>query len=197
MSAANDRRLPGSGKLIAAAVVLVILASAAIVLWRKAPDHHAVSGPAAPQGLPATAGPVDVPVSMTVYMPAEDALTASPAQVKRKSDAQSQARELSLALLSDDRQGKGPVLANVKLRELFLDASGTAYVDLTIASKEGIHSSTWDELLSVYALVNTLTQNVEEIKGVRFLVDGKEAQTLAGHIDLSRTFTKRMDLVRE
>jgi hypothetical protein len=40
-------------------------------------------------------------------------------------------------------------------------------------------------------------QNFDEIKQVRFLLNGKEAQTLAGHVDLSRTFTKRMDLVRQ
>jgi hypothetical protein len=46
-------------------------------------------------------------------------------------------------------------------------------------------------------MVNTLSQNFEEIRQVRFLVDGREVQTLAGHIELSRKFTKRMDLVKQ
>jgi hypothetical protein len=41
-----------------------------------------------------------------------------------------------------------------------------------------------------------LVQNVPEVRQVRFLVDGREVQTLAGHIDLSRSFGKRTDLVK-
>ena len=63
------------------------------------------------------------------------------------------------------------------------------------SAKCGLRS--WEELLALYAMVNTLSQNFEEIRQVRFLVDGREAQTLAGHIELSRKFTKRMDLVKQ
>jgi hypothetical protein len=60
-----------------------------------------------------------------------------------------------------------------------------------------VRASAWEEQLAIYALVNTLLQNFEEIKQVVLLLDGGEAQTLAGHMDLSRTFTKRMDLVKQ
>lgn len=197
MSAGNDRSLPGSRNLLVVAVVLALLAFAGVVFWWRMSALRAVPAPAGTQAPPAPAGAADVPVSVTVYLPAGDALAASSAQIKRRADAQSQARELSLALLAEDLQGKGTVLTNVKLRELYLDASGIAYVDLAVVPKEGIRSSAGDELLAVYALVNTLTQNVEEIKGVRFLLEGKEAQTLAGHIDITRTYTKRTDLVKQ
>ena len=51
--------------------------------------------------------------------------------------------------------------------------------------------------MAIYAVVNTLTQNFEEIKEVRFLLDGREAQTLAGHIDASVFFSARPDLARQ
>jgi hypothetical protein len=60
-----------------------------------------------------------------------------------------------------------------------------------------VRASAWEEQLAIYALVNTLLQNFEEIKQVVLLLDGGEAQTLAGHMDLSRTFAKRMDLVKQ
>ena len=69
-------------------------------------------------------------------------------------------------------------------------------MDLAPASETGVRASAWEELLAVYAVVNTLVQNFEEIRQIRFLLDGKETQTLTGHIDLGRTFTKRMDLVK-
>jgi hypothetical protein len=63
------------------------------------------------------------------------------------------------------------------------------------AQKE-LKASVEGELLAVYALVNSLTQSIPEVRQVRFLLDGREAQTLAGHIDLSRSFVKRTDLVK-
>ena len=54
---------------------------------------------------------------------------------------------------------------------------GTAYVDLGRGRPGGIRGVGRDELLAVYAVVNTLTQNFEEIRQVRFLIEGREAQT--------------------
>jgi glutamate-1-semialdehyde aminotransferase len=93
---------------------------------------------------------------------------------------------------------QSPVLRELRLRALYLDASWTATVDLAAASpnQNEIRASAEEELLAVYALVNTLTQNFPEVRQVRILMDGREAQTLAGHIDLTRAYVKRTDLVK-
>ena len=52
-----------------------------------------------------------------------------------------------------------------------------------------------DELLTVYALVNALTTNIAEISGVQILVDGREVDTLAGHIDLRQPLTPNLTWV--
>lgn len=196
MSDRNDRSIPGNRTLLVVAVFLVLLSAGSFYAWWKL-AARATSQPGETQGLSAPATPLDEPVPMTLYLPSGGTLAASSVPVKRQSDAQSQARETVSTLLSDERPGRGGVLANVKLRELYLDPAGTAYLDLSVLPKDGIRSSAWEELLAAYALTNTLMQNVEEVKRVRFLVEGKEAQTLAGHIDLSRSFTKRMDLVKQ
>jgi len=89
------------------------------------------------------------------------------------------------------------VLRDIRLRELYLDAFGTAYIDLSPGPQKDVRASAWEEQLAIYAMVNTLLQNFDGIKTVVLLIDGREAQTLAGHMDLSRTFTKRMDLVKQ
>lgn len=182
--------------MLIVAVFLVLLSAGSFYAWWKLSTRTA-SQPEESQGLSSPAAPLDEPGSMTRYLPSGGSLAASSVPVKRQADAQSQAREIVSTLLSDEQSGKGAVLANVKLRELYLDPAGTAYLDLSVVPKDGIRSSAWEEILAAYALVNTLMQNVEEVKRVRFLVEGKEAQTLAGHIDLSRSFTKRMDLVTQ
>jgi hypothetical protein len=124
-------------------------------------------------------------------------LAAVPAMVKRQPDTQSLARAALAALFADQRTQLEPVLRDIRLRELYLDSSGTAYIDLTPVRQKDVRASAWEEQLAIYALVNTLLQNFQEIKQVVLLLDGGEAQTLAGHMDLSRTFAKRMDLVKQ
>ena len=46
------------------------------------------------------------------------------------------------------------------------------------------------ELATVYGLVNTITVNFPAIKRVQFLLDGKKAETLTGHIDISAPLTQ-------
>lgn len=49
------------------------------------------------------------------------------------------------------------------------------------------------ELMAIYSVVNTLTQ-LENVKYVRFTIDGKERETLWGHCDLSETYTAKEDI---
>ena len=46
-----------------------------------------------------------------------------------------------------------------------------------------------EELLAVYALVNSIVLNFPAVRKVQILLDGRPATTLAGHVDLSRPLT--------
>lgn len=138
------------------------------------------------------------PLQVNLYVPANGALAALPAGIERQPDLQLQAREAAAAVFSGQHGPLAPVLKDLKLRAFYLDGSGTAFVDLTSSHpfQKEIAASAWDELLALYALVNTLTGNFEEIREVRFLYDGRETQTLAGHLDLTKSYGKRTDLVK-
>ncbi len=136
------------------------------------------------------------PLSVTLYYPRDGLLTSSLAPVKRQPDAQAQAREILLSLLQDQRAAQTAVLRDIKLRAFYLDSQGTAYIDLATDQQQPVRASAWDEQLAIYSMVNTLMQNFEEIKQVVFLTDGREAEILAGHMDLTRKYGKRMDLIR-
>jgi len=140
----------------------------------------------------------DEPLRIVVYCPSGGMLAAESAAVRRQPDTQSQAREAASALLASPCVVQARVLSALRLNALYLNSSGAAYVDLSAAaSGQDGTGSAWDEILAVYAIVNTLTQNFEDIKRVHILVNGKETQTLAGHIDISVPFTKRMELVKQ
>lgn len=77
--------------------------------------------------------------------------------------------------------------AGARLRQLFIMDDGTAVVDLygdAVNSIEGV----FYELLAIQSVTRSLVLNVEEITQVRFLVEGKEQVTLAGHVSISHPF---------
>jgi hypothetical protein len=63
-----------------------------------------------------------------------------------------------------------------------------AVVNLTGAFVAGHPSGIETETLTVLSICATLNANQPRITKVRFLVDGKPRATLAGHVDLTRTY---------
>jgi sporulation and spore germination protein len=197
MSQTSDRSIRDNRLLFTIVIGIALIVAGGFYIHTRMDAPDAARKPAErdayPLILPAFR---NEPLSVTLYYPLGGMLVAGTAPVRRQPDTQAQARETIAAALQDRRAAQAPALGYIKLRAFYLDQRGTAYIDLA-ASSLPVRASAWDEQLAVYALVNTLMQNFEEIKQVAFLVDGRDAQTLAGHLDLSRKFTKRMDLVRQ
>lgn len=76
------------------------------------------------------------------------------------------------------------------LRALFVTSDGTAVVDLSPEVAAAHPGGSINELLTVYTLVQALTANLPAITAVQVLVDGHEADTLAGHVDLRRALPR-------
>ncbi len=96
-----------------------------------------------------------------------------------------QATRLVEALLEEPPPPyKAPVSVNTSVRGVFLTEQGDAFVDLSSEAVTEHTGGSLDELFSVYAIVNTLAGNMPAIKRVQILVDGKEVDSLAGHVDL-------------
>jgi hypothetical protein len=178
-------------------IIAAILAAGGGLLWKRMNSTKTAAMPAEPDQQLTQQLLRDEPFSITLCYPHEGMLATGSTVVKRQPDTQSQARAALAALFADQKALLAPVLRDIRLRELYLDGSGTAYIDLTLGSRKDLRASAWEEQLAIYAMVNTLLQNFGDIKQVMLLLDGGEAQTLAGHMDLSRTFTKRTDLVKQ
>lgn len=76
--------------------------------------------------------------------------------------------------------------AGTKLRTVFFTNGGEIYIDLTGDVRANHPGGTTHETLTVYTLVTALTANLPAVTSVQILVDGKEVDTLAGHLDLRR-----------
>lgn len=200
MSERSDRSIPGRGPLVVTimAIVLIAAGGGGYLWFRMAGTPQAVPTGQREAQTTAPATRPDEPFMATLFVPGDGGLGTVVVAVRRHPEVQLQAREAVAALLAAGQGRQAPVLKELRLRALYLDASWNATIDLSAASpnQKEIRASAEDELLAVYALVNTLTQNFPEVRQVRLLMDGREAQTLAGHIDLSRAYVKRIDLVK-
>ena len=67
---------------------------------------------------------------------------------------------------------------------------------LSRESAGGHPGGTVNELLTVYTIVNALTANLPAVTTVQLLVDGREVDTLAGHVDLRRPLAKNLSYVQ-
>ena len=101
-------------------------------------------------------------------------------------------RMIEAALMTPAAPNLSAIPAGTKLKALYLTSKGEAYVDLSPEVQKNHPGGTTSEMLTVYALVNTLTSNLPAITGVQLLIDGKEIDTLAGHLDLRRPLAQNL-----
>lgn len=108
-----------------------------------------------------------------------------------------------IAPLPEDQSGASTPEPNAGIDEVFLmpapqpATSGTsrrvppgtmAVVDFSAAFAASHPSGIEPETLTLLAILGTLHANMPAISQVRFLIDGRPAETLAGHADLTRTY---------
>jgi spore germination protein GerM len=82
------------------------------------------------------------------------------------------------------------------LRALYLTERGDAFVDLSADARTRHPGGALDELFTVYTIVNALTTNLPAVKRVQILIEGKEVDTLAGHVDLRHPLQKNLKWVK-
>jgi hypothetical protein len=85
---------------------------------------------------------------------------------------------------------------DTKINAFFITDDGSAFVDLDVTSSMMENMDTTSELLAIYSMVNSLTLNIPAIKQVKLLIQGKDAQTLAGHIGLEHFYRTNMLIVK-
>lgn len=172
--------------LIYAALAGVLVAGL-IVLFFIGPRWLSTSGSVEPGS---GAGPADarkIRARLFFVGPDGDRLSPVEQEVPYGEGPAEQARRIIEAELSEPPATyASPIPAGTKLKTVFLTPKGEAYVDLSPEVRTNHPGGTTHEALTVYAIVNTLTLNLPAITGVQLLVDGKEVDTLAGHLDLRR-----------
>lgn len=71
------------------------------------------------------------------------------------------------------------------VNSMFLLEGGELVIDFGKEIRDHHPGGSFGEMITVYSVVNTLTENFDEVESVRFLVEGSDVETLVGHMDLT------------
>lgn len=85
--------------------------------------------------------------------------------------------------------------AGTVLRGVFASERGVVFIDLDGAVRAAHPGGSMNELITVYTFVDAVTVNLPTVSEVQILIDGREADTLAGHVDLRRPLRKNEELI--
>jgi len=188
----------------------VVMAAVLIRLRERAADQlHGVQDRTPivePAGVPAT------PVTLLIPNDADNSLAESQRNMPLPQDEGARARVLLESLLETFHDPKSthplggaassksvpPKTHPPDLDAVFLipvpqaagqrSAGTMAVVNFSAAFAQSHPSGIEPETLTLLAVIGTLHANLPGITQVRFLVDGRQQETLAGHADLTRTY---------
>lgn len=180
---------------VAAGVVLVGLLAWGVSRWLERLVTPRASAPAE-----ATA-PVEETghITATLFYGSEDGQALIPVrrEVPLAEGVVGQGREI---LESQLQAAPSPYVSLIPegtmLRAFYVTERGDAFVDLSAQVSKAHPGGSTHELLTVYAIVNAVTSNLPAVQRVQILVEGKEVDTIAGHIDVRRPLRADASLIR-
>jgi hypothetical protein len=187
--------------LVAAGAVMfsvMLMTGLSRLLSRPSPAEVPAEQAALPPA-PAPA-PAAIPkIKATLYFASEDGLRLVPSEreVPLAEGPVAQARSILEAQLTAEAQAPlaSTIPKGATLRGIFVSERNAVFVDLDAAIRAAHPGGTRQELMTVYTIVNAVLTNLPNLQEVQILIDGREADTLAGHVDLRRPLRKNEALV--
>lgn len=123
-------------------------------------------------------------------------LAAETRFISRANNQSAQVAEIVNALIEGSHAGLVRTIPEKsRLINTRVDSNGVAVINFDSAFVENHPGGSASEIATIYSLTNSITRNIPAIKKVKILVDGKEQETLKGHIDARYPFAPNMDLV--
>ncbi|MBI5049539.1 MAG: GerMN domain-containing protein [Nitrospirae bacterium] len=74
---------------------------------------------------------------------------------------------------------------DVLLLDIYKDKEGTVYIDLSSEVKKNFQGDVLEEYGIIAGLYRSIKEKIPDSTAMKILIDGKEADSLGGHIDIS------------
>lgn len=139
---------------------------------------------------PAVTTSSDVKTDAEIYWAAgPDQLAPVQTELMLSSDPAQRAKQILEALIEEPPTPAQRTLpADATVLGLYILQDGTAIADFSDALSSETPSGILSESLAVNSIVDSLEGNVQGLRRLKILIHGQEAETLAGHVDLTGFF---------
>ena len=129
-------------------------------------------------------------VTLFVAYDEDGVLKRQPTSIALPPERAERARQVLRALLAryTETPSPHPIGAGGDIESVYLVSGNLAVVDFNAAFAAQHPSGVLAESLTLASLIQTLSANVGGITRVKFLVDGRERDTLAGHAGLRQLY---------
>jgi hypothetical protein len=178
--------IPRHFQITVALVLLAILVSGVVII-RITHKEEALTQQGADATLVApVVGGKQEHIHVLVAYDDDQALRWREAEVFLPADRGLRARETLRSVLAQYLQTPSPhpLGKGAEIKDVYFINQDTMVVDTNSQFADGHPSGILLEEMTLTSLIETLNANVPGINKVKFLVDGKERETLAGHADL-------------
>ena len=188
MRSAGHRRMP-AGALLSTVALWGLAACGAVPADESAAvpaagDAASVAPAGAEAGAPAIQDP-DIREAARLYAAGPDGLLhVREVELPRSPTTRGRAEALVQRIVEES----GTFPEEVQVLDVFVSGRGVAVINFTLDLLEGHSGGLHAEELTVYSLSHTLVESLPAIAEVRVLVEGRETETLAGHLDLRSGF---------
>jgi hypothetical protein len=119
-----------------------------------------------------------------------DTLEPTAVELDLSADVEKRVKQLITALIEKPpSQTQRTLPADAVLLQFYLMSDGTGIADFSETLETETPSGILNEEMAVDSIVRTLGANLSNVYRLRILIRGQEADTLAGHLDLSGFFT--------
>lgn len=139
---------------------------------------------------PAISTPTDVLVNAKIFWASgPDAIAPVNAELPLSADPVKRGRQVLDALIANpESANKRTLPADATVLGFYILPDGTAIADFSDALASETPSGILSEELAVNSIARTLENNVPTLRRLKILIHGQEADTLAGHLDLTGFF---------
>lgn len=119
-----------------------------------------------------------------------DTLEPTSVELDLSADPEKRAKQLISSLIEKTpSEAQRTLPADAALLQFYLLPDGTAVADFSETLETEIPSGILNEEMAVESIVRTLGANLSNVYRLKILIRGQEAETLAGHLDLSDFFS--------
>ena len=137
--------------------------------------------------------------TVDIYYPSTvaDGLVAEPREIFDTATPGDQVKQIVTDLLSDPStdRARRAVPAGTRLRQVYVLDEGVAWLDFSSDLTDNLPGGSMSELLTVYAIVDSVVANVPNVRRVGILIEGHQVETLNGHLSLKQPLKPNYGLV--